>query len=119
MSGAEAPASIELFAYPWDIADRGVSEFAAECRDLGVTRLHVTALYHSGKFLLPRNRARRVFFPEPGAMYVPVDEAGLGTMTPARSPLADAGWLEKLAAAGIPLSAWTVFHHNSRLGRMH
>lgn len=110
------PPSIELFAYPWDIADRGVVPFAEECRRLGVTRLHVTTLYHSGKFLLPRNGAAKVALPAGGAAYVPLDGGALGELAPAEDPLARAGWLEELAAEGLPLSAWTVFHHNSRIG---
>jgi hypothetical protein len=116
MSSADAPVSIELFAYPWDIADRGPARFAEECRNLGVTRLHVTSLYHSGKFLLPRNEARRVYFAESGMAYVPLNAAKFDKLKPVFSPLAEIGWLEQLAGKGIPLSAWTVFHHNSRLG---
>lgn len=115
----QSPVSIELFAYPWDIVDTGPTRFAGECTELGVTRLHVTTLYHSGKFLLPRNYGRRVFFAEGGTAYVPLSVSALGNMAPALSPLAQAGWLDELAKHGIPLSAWTVFHHNSRLGGMH
>lgn len=113
---ADSAFSIELFAYPWDILDRGVEAFADECRALGVTRLHVTTVYHSGKFLLPRRSRERVYFPQPGAIYVPIETSRFGDTGPVRSPIADTGWLDQLAAAGLPLSAWTVFHHSSRLG---
>ncbi|MFM8984965.1 MAG: hypothetical protein ACKONH_02725 [Planctomycetia bacterium] len=113
------PPSIELFAYPWDIADRGVVPFAEECRRLGVTRLHVTTLYHSGKFLLPRHGGAKVFLPAGGTAYVPLDRGSLGELAPAEDALARTGWLADLAAQGLPLSAWTVFHHNSRIGGLH
>ncbi len=119
MNKPESSVSIELFAYPWDIVDVGPSRFADECARLGVTKLHVTTLYHSGKFLLPRNSARKVFFAEGGTAYVPLSLPALGNMAPTMSPLAGTGWLDELAGCGIPLSAWTVFHHNSRLGAMH
>ncbi|HEY1241418.1 MAG TPA: hypothetical protein VGF16_12725 [Bryobacteraceae bacterium] len=112
--------SIELFAYPWDIADRGPQRFADECRELGVNRVHVATLYHSGKFLLPHNESHKVFFPEPGRLFVPADR-GLfrGPLQPESSALASTGWLEQLAEAttrtGIDLAAWTVFHHSSSL----
>ena len=121
---ASSKASIELFAYPWDIVGRGVEPFVDECQELGVRVLHVTTIYHSGKFFLPRSTARRVYFPEPGCLYVSLPRGAFdGGPTPAVSKLAGAGWLETLAkaaaGAGIHLAAWTVFHHSSALGAKH
>lgn len=113
---------IELFAYPWDIADRGPEAFAEECAGLGVTRVHVTTLYHSGKFLLPRNAARKVLLPEPGRLFVRLpDMAFDGPLAPGQDALAaGSGWIERLAAtARTPLGAWTVFHHGSALAGRH
>lgn len=117
-------ASIELFAYPWDIVDRGVGAFVDECAGLGVNRLHVTTLYHSGKFLLPRRRRQRVYSPESGHLLIPLPEAAFaGPIRPRVSALASSGWLEDLAKAsrdrGIDLAAWTVFHHGSTLAAGH
>ncbi len=116
--------SIELFAYPWDILDRGVEPFLEECGELGVGVLHVTTIYHSGKFFLPRNSTSHVYFPEPGCLYVPLPKGCFdGGPSPAVSKLAGSGWLESLvkgaARAGIRLAAWTVFHHSSALGARH
>src|SRR5262245_22539066 len=112
--------SVELFAYPWDIMDRGVEPFVDECRGLGVDVIHVTTIYHSGKFFLPRNTSRRVYFPESGALYVPVADGVFGQgPVPAVSKIAGTGWLATLAKAaakaGLRLAAWTVFHHSSAL----
>jgi hypothetical protein len=117
-------ATIELFAYPWDILDRGPEAFIDECKDIGINRIHATTLYHSGKFLLPRNRASKVYFPEPGRLFVPVDPHTWETdIRPETSPLAESGWLDRLSAAarqaGMGLAAWTVFHHNSTLAAKH
>jgi hypothetical protein len=109
-------AEIELFAYPWDILDRVPEAFAEECSELGVTRVHVTALYHSGKFLLPRNRTHRVVLPQPGCLFVRLpQDAFSGPIRPDIDPLADSGWVEGLARTNLPLAAWTVFHHSSAL----
>ena len=108
--------SIALFAYPWDVVDRGPAAFLDECRALGITDLHVATIYHTGKFLLPRNRRSRVYFPEPGCLYVPASREFFGEVRPNVSPLASTGWLEGLTGGGLPLSAWTVFHHSSTLG---
>src|SRR6266487_6481782 len=100
MSQASSQTSIELFAYPWDILDRGVEPFVEECQELGVRVLHVATIYHSGKFFLPRNNTRRVYFPEPGCLYVPALQGAFdGGLTPAVSNLASTGWLETLAKA--------------------
>jgi hypothetical protein len=115
---------VGLFAYPWDISDSGVEEFVAQSVRLGVTELHVTTCYHSGKFLLPRNSRRKVYFPEPGCVYfAPAPGAFRQSLTPPVSELAATGWLSQLAVAAqkqqIQLAAWTVFFHNSSLGQAH
>src|SRR2546427_139262 len=124
ISHASSKASIELFAYPWDIVDRGVEPFVEECCELGVRVLHVTTLYHSGKFFLPRNSTNRVYFPEPGCLYVALPQSAFAEgFAPGVSKLANSGWLDTLvkaaATAGIHLAAWTVFHHSSALGAKH
>jgi hypothetical protein len=115
------PVSVELFAYPWDILDAGEDAFLDQCAELGVNRVHVAVSYHSGKFLLPRNKRSVVYFPEPGALYFrPGAAEWMGGLEQPVSDLAASGWLERLAAGaaprGIDLSAWTVFFHNSKLG---
>jgi hypothetical protein len=113
---------VGLFAYPWDIIDTGVGEFVAHSIQLGVTELHVTTCYHSGKFLLPRNSRRKVYFPEPGCVYfASAPGAFRQSLAPPVSELAATGWLDQLADAvqkqQIQLAAWTVFFHNSSLGQ--
>ncbi len=116
--------SIELFAYPWDILDRGPEAFVEDCCNLGVNRVHATTLYHSGKFLLPRNRKTRVYFPESGSLYVDVDHGKFANgIKPATSAIAASGWWKELSKAagnsGVGLAAWTVFHHSSTLAAKH
>src|SRR5689334_6386373 len=113
--------SVELFAYPWDILDEGEASFLDRCRQLGIDRVHVAVSYHSGKFLLPRNRQARVYFPDPGARYFQASPATWqGGLDQPVSELAPTGWLERLTTGAverrIQLSAWTVFFHNSALG---
>jgi hypothetical protein len=116
-----ASASVELFAYPWDIVDSGEAGFLDRCALLGVNRVHVAVSYHSGKFLLPRNQRSVVYFPEPGALYFqPPPTEWTGGLEQPVSKLAATGCLERLATGAsqhnIELSAWTVFFHNSSLG---
>ena len=124
MSEPQVPVSVELFAYPWDILDRGPEAFVEECIELGVNRVHATTLYHSGKFLLPRNRTAKVYFPEPGRLFVPIAEDSFANeIRPQSSAIASSGWLKRLSQAatgsGLKLAAWTVFHHSSVLAGQH
>lgn len=117
-------AEIGLFAYPWDILDRGPEKFIEECQALGVTKVHTAALYHSGKFLLPRNSQVKVYFPEPGHLFVPLAATRFpGRLQPETSAIASSGWLDRLhyaaSDAGVELAAWTVFHHSSTLATKH
>jgi hypothetical protein len=118
------PISIELFAYPWDIVDRGPERFGDDCCELGVNRVHVATLYHSGKFLLPRNTRSKVQVVQPGRLFVPVAPGAFaGSIAPETAQLAATGWLQQLHTAalarGIDLAAWTVFHHTSALAGRH
>jgi hypothetical protein len=113
-----------LFAYPWDVLDTGTDAFADSCSSLGITDIHLTTCYHSGKFLLPRNTRRKVYFPQPGCLYFqPPADAFEHSLSPPVSDLASGRWLEDLSGAArsrnIRLSAWTVFFHNSALGQKH
>lgn len=120
MIQAQNRSSVELFAYPWDILDRGPEAFVDECCTLGVTAIHSTTLYHSGKFLLPRNGRTKVYFPEPGRFYIPVNTENFpNALRPSLSAMATSGWLDRFARAAsgarLQLSAWTVFFHSSTL----
>jgi hypothetical protein len=122
--GGQQLNSVELFAYPWDILDTGISEFVDQCVDLGINEVHATTCYHSGKFLLPRNSSRRVYFPEPGCVYFPPSpEAFRNSLVPPVSQLAASRWFDQLAGEAtkknLRLAAWTVFFHNSTLGQKH
>ncbi len=64
-----------LFTYPWDFADEGVDELVGYVRDLGVTRILLTSVYHAGYFLHPHNPRRKTHLLEDGVAYFhPRDE---------------------------------------------
>ena len=58
-----------LFAYPWDIIDEGEDAVIDAVKRAGLNTLFVTVNYHSGMFFLPHNPNRKIYFPEPGALY--------------------------------------------------
>lgn len=116
-----------LWSYLWDLVDEGLDRsLPAIAGDLGVDAVSVAALYHSGKFLLPRNPRRRVHFPEPGAVYFHPERSRYegSTVQPRVSELVrerdhyrDA---RKVAAdEGLSFQAWVLGYHNTGVGSQH
>lgn len=115
-----------LFAYPWDVIDEGRAAVLDAVERAGLNTLYVTTWYHSGMFLLPHNPRRKVYFPQPGALYMPAgDWHRTHPLTPPVSDLTDdwRGFWTDLArdcrARGIDLAAWMPVLHNSGLGMAH
>ncbi len=109
-----------IFAYAWDLAERGTSEAVESFLDLGLDTVTVAASYHSGKFLRPRGRGK-IAFPEGGTVYFRHDPARYGALAPrANGLLAERDVLREACERGdIAVNAWLVLLHNSRLGSLH
>jgi hypothetical protein len=111
-----------LFTYAWDLGAEGYDAATGKIADAGFTSINLATSYHAGKFLLPRNPHRRVYFPEDGALYFRPDLSRYGRIQPRVHSLAEAGDdpVTKLLAAirphGLTYTAWTVCLHNSWLG---
>ena len=110
--------SFGFYAYPWNLPDP-VADLA-QMRDFGMGHVTVAASYHAGKFLQPRAPRTRVYFPEDGTVYFQ-PSARYGRLKPKVSRETQAcDTLGQLCAAGtLPVRAWTVLNHNSRLGWDH
>ena len=52
-----------VYAYAWDVAEVGSAEFAGELTDAGIDTVSFACSYHAGKFLRPKGRAGKVYFP--------------------------------------------------------
>ncbi len=48
-----------IYAYAWDVADVGVSNFVAEAKALGLNTVTFAGSYHAGKFLGRKARPGR------------------------------------------------------------
>ncbi len=109
-----------IYAYAWDIAERGVAESVAEIAGLGLNTVTLAAAYHAGKFLRPRGR-HKVFFPEDGTAYFRFDATRYGEVKPALNSLvAEKDVLFGLCShGGTAVNAWLVLLHNTRLGTLH
>jgi hypothetical protein len=111
-----------LFTYAWDLEAEGYDAALGRIADAGFSSVNLATSYHAGKFLLPRNPRRRVYFSEDGALYFRPDLGKYGRIQPRVHSLAADGDdpVQKLLAAaaphGLDYVAWTVCLHNSWLG---
>lgn len=110
-----------IYAYPWDVAERGDPDFIAEIARLGLNTVTLAGAYHAGKFLRPQGRTGKVYFPEDGTAYFRFDPARYGTIKPVLNGLvAELDVLRALSEnPHIGANAWMVLLHNSRLGAAH
>ncbi|RZJ42617.1 MAG: hypothetical protein EON87_14215 [Brevundimonas sp.] len=108
--------SLGWYAYPWNLHQPRAD--LAQMQGVGMTHLTVASAYHAGKFLQPRDPVSRVYFPEDGTTYFRTHDTGYGRLKPRVSKLTqERDVLRQLTDAGtMPIRAWTVLNHNSRLG---
>lgn len=111
-------------AYPWDLL--GDPAAADRIAGLGVDAVALAAAYHTVRAATPLHPRHRLVDARHSALYLPVrPQAWRG----ARLVPAEPSWVEDrdafgtaraaLRAAGLPVYAWTVLTHNSRLGDAH
>lgn len=110
-----------IYTYAWDLADEGVSAAVGEIEALGLDTITIAASYHAGKFLRPRGRSGKVYFPADGTVYFNADPARYGTLKPAVNTLVrEHDVVRELTGEGrVSVHAWMVLLHNSRLGALH
>lgn len=109
-----------IYAYAWDIAEVGSAEFVVHMRALGLNTVTFAGSYHAGKFIRPKGKHGKVYFPEDGTAYFRTDQARYGKIKPVESSLLrDSDVLTVLCASEIAVNAWMVLLHNTRLGAEH
>ena len=110
-----------IYAYAWDIAELGPSEFVVRMRALGLDTVSLAGAYHAGKFIRPRGKAGKVYFPEDGTVYFRPDLTRYGEIKPlANSLLAERDMFGELCREReMAANAWMVLLHNTRLGSLH
>ena len=120
-------ARLQLFAYPWDLADEGVEQTVARIRSWGFESIAVAVNYHTAKLLLPHNPKRKVVFPEAGRFYLPLETARYGDerIVPLNSEWSreNGDFWRRLRhacdAEGLSVTAWMIGFHNTTLGYRH
>jgi hypothetical protein len=110
---------LTLFAFPADLISEGVDTALDRIAAAGMGGVSLAALYHDGRDLLPHNPHVHVKFQEDGAAFFDFDESRFGEIKPIRStngtPFSAAR--DAARARGLRTIAWTVFLHNTSLGR--
>jgi len=113
-----------VYAHPWDLRDLRAEGGLQVLRELGFSELSLASSYHAGKWLTPWSSAGVVRSLEDGTVHFPpsADYGELAPLASSEAKRSDPEWLSVGAAAqatGMTVRAWTVFLHNSRLGRAH
>ena len=115
--------SFALFCYPWDIIDEGYDAIIDAVKRSGLNSIYVTVNYHSGMFFLPHSKKRKIYFPEPGALYF--NPSNWHKNHTFQSPISNLTenwpkfWEElsnKCKQNNINLCAWMLGTHNSGIG---
>lgn len=115
---------ISVHAFPWDVLGDEAG-FAERFARSGADAATLAVSYHTTRAATPLHLARRLVDARHAALYRPVREqvwAGRrlvpqGPDWTAEDAAGEAA--ELLRAAGIPVSAWIVLAHNTRLGLAH
>lgn len=114
-----------IWIYPWDLQDEGISEVLDRLQDNGITGVNVAGLYHSGRFFLPHNPNRKVYFPESGALYFEPDPQWYGKLKikpPISQFASNSFWnelREETLKRNMSLTCWMLGLHNSKIGFEH
>ena len=115
--------SFALFCYPWDLIDEGYDAIIDAVKRSGLNSIYVTVNYHSGMFFLPHSKKRKIYFPEPGALYF--NPSKWHKNHTFQSPISNLTenwtkfWEElsnKCKQNNINLCAWMLGTHNSGIG---
>ncbi len=107
-----------VYVYAWDVAEVGPAQFADEMAAAGINTVSFACSYHAGKFLRPKGRAGKVYFPEDGTVYFWPRPERYGRVQPQTNSLtAERDVLAELGALpNVDINGWTVLLHNTRLG---
>ncbi|WP_440900163.1 hypothetical protein [Actinosynnema sp.] len=109
-------------AYPWDLV--GDPAAAERIAALGVDAVALAASYHTVRAATPFHPRHRLVDARHAAFYLPVRPRAWGRLVPAAPTWVDGenpygAASDALRAVGLPVHAWTVLTHSSRLGDLH
>ncbi len=113
--------SASMWTYLWDLVDEGWTTPLQLMKENGLTHVSLASVYHAGRFLLPHNPRRKVYFLEDGSIYFTPTPSRYNRIKPIVNSLVTQGedlakLVRKADAAGMRTNAWVVCCHNTPLG---
>lgn len=112
-----------IWTYPWDFADEGIDTIFARVADAGLNGVSLATAYHTVRTLNPHNPKRAVYHGEGGVLYFQPEAQAFTEcrIQPVLSNLLQGGDIltqvcEAAHKQNLRVHAWTVLHHNTRLG---
>jgi hypothetical protein len=112
-----------IWVYPWDLLDEGVDTAFGRIAEAGLNGVSLASAYHSVRALCPHNPRGAVYLGVGVVVYFRPDPAHFANsrIKPVESDLLAEGDSLSLACEaapkhGLKVHAWTVLHHNTRLG---
>lgn len=111
-----------VFIYPWDLIDEGITSVLDRLQAHQINGLNIATTYHSGMFILPHNPKRKLYFPEPGALYFEPDNSWYGKIKikPPISKFASKKFWndlrEETSKRNMTMSSWTITLHGTYMG---
>ncbi len=118
------PPDTSVFAFANDLMDEGVRPTLDRLQDAGIRGLMVASVYHDGRDIYPHNPRGRVLFNEDGVAFFRPDASlfsGAAVAPLIASTVGSSGPFEQVVEAvrdrDMTIHAWTVFLHNTSLGR--
>ena len=115
-----------MYLHPWDLIDEGPDMVFSTMHKIGLTHVNLATSYHCGRYILPHNPKRLIYFAEEGVVYFnPSPEYYKKTMIrPRKSQKYKEYDVLKIAVEysknyGLSINSWTVCLHNYELIRAH
>ena len=110
--------NLSMYSYSWDFEENGVSNTVNELKSIGINTVTLASTYHAGKFLRPKSKKNKIYFPEDGTAYFKSDVSRYGSIKPIPHSIFGNGEIlsELTEAKDLSVNAWIVLLHNSKLG---
>lgn len=110
-----------MYVHPWDIADEGSDKLLSSLAQTGIEFINLAVSYHSGRFFLPHNPKRKIYYADEGVIYFNPgkDDFRNSRLKPVKSSCyATMDILKESVNAakdyGITVNAWTICLHNCK-----
>jgi hypothetical protein len=106
-----------IYSYSWDLAENGVVSTVTEFKGIGIDTITLACSYHAGKFLRPKAKTWKIYFPEDGTVYFQTNPARYGGIKPVANSVYGTGDVlrELTQTPGLEVHAWLVLLHNSKI----